>query len=266
MAGRITLDLSRIAGLDLSSRSRPIRMPGYIPPRIGEESLLRTAVAGVASTGGPNAEAASDILALRDRSKVLSASVLGLPPASSAIGPTAPPSSVLGLPPTSSAVGPTAPPSSVLGLPPASSAVRPTAPPSSFDLTLAYGWGVTTSMLVLTAQLGSGLYLWLPRGQIGIYGTGGFGPTLFATGFSGNVVFTCLFGPAPTFLGGFSLVTGFDVGGPAGIVSLGFALIWSLKWQLEGFCVNIGAGMSANWLKFDVYFEVNATYVKALYH
>ncbi len=247
MAGRITLDLSRIAGLDLSSRSRPIRMPGYIPPRIGEESLLRTAVAGVASTGGPNAEAASDILALRDRSKVLSASVLGLPP-------------------TSSAVGPTAPPSSVLGLPPASSAVRPTAPPSSFDLTLAYGWGVTTSMLVLTAQLGSGVYLWLPRGQIGIYGTGGFGPTLFATGFSGNVVFTCLFGPAPTFLGGFSLVTGFDVGGPAGIVSLGFALIWSLKWQLEGFCVNIGAGMSANWLKFDVYFEVNATYVKALYH
>ena len=205
MAGRITLDLSRIAGLDLSSRSRPIRMPGYIPPRIGEESLLRTAVAGVASTGGPNAEAASDILALRDRSKVLSASVLGLPP-------------------TSSAIGPTAPPSSVLGLPPASSAVRPTAPPSSFDLTLAYGWGVTTSMLVLTAQLGSGLYLWLPRGQIGIYGTGGFGPTLFATGFSGNVVFTCLFGPAPTFLGGFSLVTGFDVGGPAGIVSLGLLL------------------------------------------
>lgn len=239
MAGRIILDLTRVSHLDLRSRSRPLRMPGYAPPPLGQETALRSGLTAFAKTGAPNSGLAKDILSLQDRSKRLSVGVIG-----SIAGTTLPGAFTA----------------------PAGSSIAGTAAASGWDLTIGWGWGVSVSAFVITSQLGAGVYLWLPRGQIGLYGGGGFGPTLFATGFSGNVALTVLFGPAPTMLGGFSLLTGFDLGGaPTGGITFGFALVWSLKWELEGFCVNLGAGMSANWLAFDVYFEVNATVVKPLF-
>jgi hypothetical protein len=228
MAGRITLDLTRLSGVDLRSRSHIVRMPHYVPPAWGEQTALKAGLATVASSPSRNSGIAKDILSLQDGSKRVSLRVIGAPP-----------------PPTP---GPTS-----LYMP-------------RHDLTIGWGWGVSVSALVMTGQIGAGLYLWLPRCEIGVYGTGGLGPTLFATGFSGNVVVTILNGPAPTVLGGYSILTGFDIGGaPTGGLSFGFALVWSLKWVLEGCCFNLGAGMSANWLSFDVYYEVSATWVKPIY-
>jgi hypothetical protein len=241
---RITLDLTRIRDIQqIAGRTRPVRMPGYQQPAPGDQTAILAGMTALSKTGGASSAAANFML----DAKTLEVRVAG-----SIRGASLPPASIGG-------------PAATAGTPSTSGLARGGVLYGGADLTIAVGPELSSSFFI-TGSLGYGIYVWIPRWQFGVYGTSGVGitaafPTIIGVGASAVTSVCVLFGPAPVVLAGFSFYTGLSVSGE--ILTGGFGLIWSLKWELLGFAFQFGGGFGFPGATFT--FEVSATVVKPIH-
>ncbi|MGO9228260.1 MAG: hypothetical protein ACLQKA_03480 [Bryobacteraceae bacterium] len=139
--------------------------------------------------------------------------------------------------------------------------IRGTSRPSSSDLTLALG-ETASAGAVISLSMGGGVYIWIPKREIGLYGSVGVGLVTNA-GFSGGIQVTVLFGPAPVYLGGESLAVGVEFSFP-GLKVIGFGgfLLFSSTWELRGFSYAMTGGLSA--FPVDVTVQTSMTGLRPL--
>lgn len=132
--------------------------------------------------------------------------------------------------------------------------------PSGFDLTIALGEFVSLSVLPIKAGAGGGFYFWWPPNEIGIYGSYGIGIAL-GIGVGGGIQLTFLFGPAPTTLGGPSIIIAVDYSFPGSPIFAGGFLVMSatVAGVMNGFGFEVGGGVSVFPVEIDVYYSGTAT-------
>jgi hypothetical protein len=136
--------------------------------------------------------------------------------------------------------------------------------PSGSDLTLTLGEFVSMSLATAHGSAGGGVYFWWRPREFGLYGGFSVGMVSQVSGIGGGGQVCILFGPAPVFLAGRSLVLGVDITVAGMPIVVGGFLVLSTSRELRGIGWDVGAGEGL--FPVEISLSVSVTATRAVGH